>query len=625
VTAPAAGTVLAGVTTVTANAADNVGVVGVQFLLDGAPLGSEDLAAPFSVSWDTRTAAEGNHQLSARARDAAANTTLASPIGVTTFNASDTTPPSVSITAPAAGATVSGVTTISAAAADNIGVAAVTFFVDGVQIGAEDTTAPYDIAWNTTTVANGPRSLTASARDVAGNTRTSSPVMVTVSNSAISGLVAAYGFDEGTGTSTADVSGGGRNGTLTATTWTTAGKNGNALSFNGTSSWVTVADAAALDLTNGVTLEAWVNPTNLSGWRTVILKEAPNGLAYSLYANDNSPWPAATINTGAIDRNVPGTTQLPLNAWTHLAMTYDGAALRLYVNGVQAGVLATTGSMITTTGALRIGGNMAWGEHFAGVIDDVRVYSRALTASEITQDMNRPVTGGDSVPPAVSGVAPASGATAGPSVNMVATFSEAMDASTINSTRFQLRASDTSLVTATVTYDAPSKTATLDPAAPLVLGGVYTASITGGASGVKDLAGNALASNFTWSFNIASDGTPPVVIDRSPTPAAVNVASTAQITATFDEAIDLATLTFVLRNQAGALVATTRTYDAPSRTARLVPTSPLAANTAFTVALERATDVYGNAMPPASWSFTTGSAGFVESVVFSGLIEPTTV
>ena len=176
ITAPATGAVLTGVTTVTATAADNVGVVGVQFLLDGAPLGAEDLTAPYSISWDTRTAADGNHQVSARARDAAANTTLASPIGVTAFNTSDTTPPTVAITVPAAGATVSGVTTISATAADNIGVAAVTFFVDGLQIGAEDTTAPYDVAWNTMTVANGPRALTASARDAAGNTTTSAPV-----------------------------------------------------------------------------------------------------------------------------------------------------------------------------------------------------------------------------------------------------------------------------------------------------------------------------------------------------------------------------------------------------------------------------------------------------------------
>ena len=93
-------------------------------------------------------------------------------------------------------------------------------------------------------------------------------------------------------------------------TWTTAGKNGNALSFNGTSNLVSVADAADLDLTTGLTLEAWVRPTTLSGWRTVAIKEAPGGLAYALYAHDNAPRPAGTLNTGGIDVNVPGTAAL---------------------------------------------------------------------------------------------------------------------------------------------------------------------------------------------------------------------------------------------------------------------------------------------------------------------------
>ena len=74
------------------------------------------------------------------------------------------------------------------------------------------------------------------------------------------GLVAAYGFDAGTGTTTADQSGNGNNGTVSNTTWSTTGKFGNALSFNGTNSSVTVPDSSSLDLTTGMTIEAWVNP-----------------------------------------------------------------------------------------------------------------------------------------------------------------------------------------------------------------------------------------------------------------------------------------------------------------------------------------------------------------------------
>ncbi len=96
---------------------------------------------------------------------------------------SDPTPPTVSLTAPSAGATVSGTTvTLSANASDNVGVAGVQFKVDGNSIGAEDTTSPYSTNWDSTTIANGTHTITAVARDAAGNTTTSSPVSVTVNN-----------------------------------------------------------------------------------------------------------------------------------------------------------------------------------------------------------------------------------------------------------------------------------------------------------------------------------------------------------------------------------------------------------------------------------------------------------
>jgi hypothetical protein len=93
----------------------------------------------------------------------------------------DTTAPTVMITSPASGATVSGTTPVTASASDNVGVAGVQFFVDGIATGAEDTTSPYSAAWDTTTATTGSHTLTAVARDAAGNTATSAPVTVTVS------------------------------------------------------------------------------------------------------------------------------------------------------------------------------------------------------------------------------------------------------------------------------------------------------------------------------------------------------------------------------------------------------------------------------------------------------------
>jgi Big-like domain-containing protein/fibronectin type III domain protein len=184
-TAPSTGTI-SGTVTVSASASDNVGVTGVQFRLQGTNLGAEDTTNPYSTSWNTTTVPNGSYTLTAIARDAAGNTKTSAPITVTVSNIStppaDTTAPTVSLTAPSAG-TISGTVTVSASASDNVGVAGVQFRLQGANLGAEDTTNPYSTSWNTTTVPNGSYTLTAIARDAAGNTTTAAPRTVTVSNS----------------------------------------------------------------------------------------------------------------------------------------------------------------------------------------------------------------------------------------------------------------------------------------------------------------------------------------------------------------------------------------------------------------------------------------------------------
>jgi hypothetical protein len=372
-------------------ATDNVGVVNYNVHRSTTsgftPSAGNRIAQPASTSYADTGLTAGTYYYRVAAQDAAGNVGAASNQASATVT-SDTTAPSVSITAPSAGATVSGNVTVSATASDNVAVAGVQFLLDGALLGAEDTASPYSISWDSRAATNGPHTLTARARDAAGNMTTSSGVGVTTSNTGLPGLVAAYGFNEGSGTTTADASGNANTATISGATWNVSGKFGKALSFNGSSSLVTIPDSNFIDLTTGMTLEAWLNPSALSGWRAAMLKEASGGLAYSLYAHDNAPRPAATINTGGIDRSTPGTAALALNTWTHLAATYDGATLRLYVNGAQVSSLAVTGNLITSTGALRIGGNTIWGEYFSGLIDEVRVYNRALTPAEILSDMS---------------------------------------------------------------------------------------------------------------------------------------------------------------------------------------------------------------------------------------------
>jgi Ca2+-binding RTX toxin-like protein len=202
----------------------------------------------------------------------------------------------------------------------------------------------------------------------------------------------------GTTVSTAsDASGLGNHGTVEGAVPVAAGKGG-ALLFDGVDDVVTVADSPSLDLTTGMTIEAWVNPSvvgGLNGWETVVLKEGAearvccsNLLSYALYAHDAAAGPAGYIRTASLDQGIHRTPAIPAGAWTHLATTYDGANLRIYVNGALAATRGVTGGIEVGVGPLRIGGNKAFpGEFFKGLIDEVKVYNRALSAAEIGADM----------------------------------------------------------------------------------------------------------------------------------------------------------------------------------------------------------------------------------------------
>ena len=192
ITSPASGATVSNTATVNASVSivGSLTVSSVQFQLDGANLGARDASAPYSVSWNTTAAGNGSHTLTAVARDLLGVQFTSAPVTVTVANAppppppptGDTTPPAVSITSPASGATISGTTRVTAGASDDVGVVGVQFFGDGTPLGSEVTTAPYSILVDTTTSSDGSHVLTAVARDDAGNSKTSAPVTVTIAN-----------------------------------------------------------------------------------------------------------------------------------------------------------------------------------------------------------------------------------------------------------------------------------------------------------------------------------------------------------------------------------------------------------------------------------------------------------
>ncbi len=239
-----------------------------------------------------------------------------------------------------------------------------------------------------------------------------------------SGPVAAFHCNEGSGTTITDISATHHLGTLSGAGWTAAGKYGSALTFNGSNAWVTIPDHATLDLTTGATVMAWVYPTALGGYRTVAMKETAGGAAYYLYSGPGD-LAMGGGGFGGSYREISGGAALPLNTWTHLATTYDGANIRVYRNGTLVATLASTGAFDQSASPLRLGGNQTWGEWWQGRIDEVRIYNRALSAAEIATDRDTPIISGPTAPVILSAT-PAQGATVRSLTQIDVLFSEAV-------------------------------------------------------------------------------------------------------------------------------------------------------------------------------------------------------
>jgi glucose/arabinose dehydrogenase/PKD repeat protein len=373
---------------------DNVGVSGYEVYRSTTagftPAAANRIATPNALSY-VDTVAPGTYYYRVKAADAAGNLSAASAEAAGTSIADK--PPTISLTSPAAG-TVSGTVTLKATASDDVGVSGVQFLVDGAPFGAEDTTAPYEIPWPSTAVANGTHKISARARDTAAQTTTSSEVTVTVNNSSpppSSGLVLGLGFEETSGTVVTDASSAKNNGTVNGATQTASGRFGRALSFDGVNDRVDVPDAASLELTNALTLEAWVRPTSSRLHAPVITKETSNYYTYRLEAGGEVKGiPEGFISDTAWSwEDAEDTKVLPNGTWSHLAMTYDGANMTLYVNGKPVSTRAAAKPKIDGL-KLAIGAYKT--NFYEGLIDEVRIYNRALSAVEIGTDMNTPVT-----------------------------------------------------------------------------------------------------------------------------------------------------------------------------------------------------------------------------------------
>jgi hypothetical protein len=401
---------------------------------------------------------------------------------------------------------VTGTVGLSATASDNDAIAGVTFFVDGDPVGSEDTTAPYSVDWHAAGATPGTRTLTAVARDLSGNTKTSAAVTVTVPEPPPGAPpVAAYSFDDGGGTVLGDATGNGNQGTVMGGSSWSAGKYGGALTFNGTNGFVNLPGLGTF-YKGAFTLEAWVrrdsSDTDAGILGTWNVAQAGGPMMWVDYASGRT---IQTLGSGSSNYLDSGFAA-PVGAWQHLASTYDGTVAKFYIDGNLVASRTYDGN-VGDSNSWRIGayGGTA-GDFFDGAIDEVRVYDRALTAAQVTSDMNTAV----STRPTVLSVTPKTGATnqdAAPAIT--ASFNQAMNAATITTGTFTLKDAGNNPVAATVAYDAAKGTATLKPNAALTYGATYTATVKGGAAGAKSPGGGTLAADKTWTFTVTTR--PPIL------------------------------------------------------------------------------------------------------------------
>ncbi|MGD0028115.1 MAG: LamG domain-containing protein [Candidatus Bathyarchaeia archaeon] len=199
------------------------------------------------------------------------------------------------------------------------------------------------------------------------------------------GLVGWWRFDETSGAVASDNTTNGNNGILQGSpppSWVT-GKYGNALQFDGSHNYVQIPDSASLKPAN-ITITAWINPTSVTG-DTIYSKNYPICTLRYCQNTPSNPYPTFILTISGTQYEIVSSIAITYGAWNYIAATFDGTTMNLYVNGQLAATATHSGSIGWDTTVATIAEN-TWGGYGAGIIDEVQIYNRALSATEIQAD-----------------------------------------------------------------------------------------------------------------------------------------------------------------------------------------------------------------------------------------------
>jgi Bacterial Ig-like domain/Bacterial Ig domain/Calcineurin-like phosphoesterase len=577
-TAPADGVSVSANVTLSADATDNVGVDHVDFLVNDTVVGTSDIeGGPYSIVWDSTTLPDGPVAITARAVDSSSNATTSSGRTITVNNAGgDTTPPTVPANIAATATGSSQVNLSWNASNDNVAVTGYDIYRDGALLTGVGAVTSYS---DTSVVIGATYQYQVLARDAAGNfSALSSSATVTIpallfSDGFESGNLSGWTNQgngltvqqqtvlEGTFAAEANSTGpaswaytllGTAKNDLYARTWfkiiSKGANNVNLLRFrSGTTG------------TGGAILGVFVSTTGKLGYtndagggNTTSTTSVSNGVWHLLQAHIN-------ITTGQVEIWLDGVPVSGLTQTLNLGaaavqrlqlsesttgriydvvfdqIAYDTSFIHSSYTMIDSGPL---GTVSTTVASFSFSSTAAGAtfecaldgaafsacttpQSYTGLAEGAHIFAvRAIDALNNADPMPATRTWTvDTTAPTVTNTVPADAATdVAIATNVDATFSEAMNPASLNTSSFTLvPQGDTNPIAATISYDAASNKATLQPTTTLVNATTYVVTVKGGAGGATDLAGNPLAADVVWSFTtVGSDTTAPSVTLTAP-------------------------------------------------------------------------------------------------------------